>query len=928
MELRLTTFAGNAELKKINYHVVFSTELSADDIDQFFLRSLNVALRLDEGVEWRGCLGNRAGLEDLGEKVRASIPINKRGPGKSSLRAGFASAAVPIEKVREVLAQSVFKDKTLTAIGLAEWNMMRWEGAGLAQKRDIMVQSNFVFTAAPNLAKYAEQRSRLEIDGFGGKLIDASDAHFYANESSRNRLGACNTWIKADLTFQGLRRAIDCFKERVFVGDVPPKVERVRNNRRKYIRSITIRRNDGSKLAEKWFDASLELNHDLVAIIGNQGSGKSALTDIIALCGASKTKGFSFLNVRRFRDRDGRAKHFAARLTWEDDTSVAVSLDADGDPDAVERVRYVPQEFFHDVTNENEVTPDGSFYGEITKAIFSHIPMADRIGAASFSDLVENRTAAIDVQCAALCDQMAALNRQIVGLEESSSASAIAKLESALSERRLKVESLRASPPQEVSPPTAATAETAEVERLRAAELELREQKARKEVEHGEVRKRQAAIERAMTSLGTAERQARGALAKIEQDLASAGVELNISAAFRVALDTSVLSARLEAEGATLGKIQGSLDREREDGIAGKLARISAQREQQERALEAADAAYQAYLTRRAQWEDQLRSLEGDAEAPAPESAKGLRRRLEQMRVDVPQRLAELREQRRALCKEIFEARASLASVYAGLTEPVRTHIASNPLIRERYQLTFDVVLNESGLADRLFGCVGQSTGTFAGVQLGQDRLRKLIEVANFRTADDALSFAETLLDNLSRNHRHDPPSLIELRALLKKGVELTEVYDLIFSLEYVKPAFALALGGKPMRRLSPGERGILLLVFYLVVDCGDEPLIIDQPEGNLNNQSIVDNLVPVFMAAKARRQILLVTHNPNLAVVCDAEQVIHCQIDQEDGNAVMYRAGALENPMFNQLSLDLLEGTARAFTVRKHTYEQSSGRL
>ena len=50
---------------------------------------------------------------------------------------------------------------------------------------------------------------------------------------------------------------------------------------------------------------------------------------------------------------------------------------------------------------------------------------------------------------------------------------------------------------------------------------------------------------------------------------------------------------------------------------------------------------------------------------------------------------------------------------------------------------------------------------------------------------------------------------------------------------------------------LSPGERGILLLVFYLVIDRGDEPLIIDQPEGNLNNQSIVDNLVPVFVAAK-----------------------------------------------------------------------------
>ena len=77
-------------------------------------------------------------------------------------------------------------------------------------------------------------------------------------------------------------------------------------------------------------------------------------------------------------------------------------------------------------------------------------------------------------------------------------------------------------------------------------------------------------------------------------------------------------------------------------------------------------------------------------------------------------------------------------------------------------------------------------------------------------------------------------------------------------------------------------------------------------------------NVVPVFLAAKERRQVIIVTHNPNLAVVCDAEQIVHCRLDIHDGYRLRYESGALENPKFNQLSLDVLEGTAQAFEARR----------
>ena len=120
---------------------------------------------------------------------------------------------------------------------------------------------------------------------------------------------------------------------------------------------------------------------------------------------------------------------------------------------------------------------------------------------------------------------------------------------------------------------------------------------------------------------------------------------------------------------------------------------------------------------------------------------------------------------------------------------------------------------------------------------------------------------------------------------------------------------------------LSPGERGTLLLVFHLLIDKGDTPLIMDQPEGNLDNHTIAKVLVDSIKEARQHRQLFIVTHNPNLAVVCDADQVIHSSIDKEHGNAITYASGSLENPKMNQYVTDVLEGTLWAFNVRSDKY-------
>lgn len=64
-----------------------------------------------------------------------------------------------------------------------------------------------------------------------------------------------------------------------------------------------------------------------------------------------------------------------------------------------------------------------------------------------------------------------------------------------------------------------------------------------------------------------------------------------------------------------------------------------------------------------------------------------------------------------------------------------------------------------------------------------------------------------------------------------------------------------------------------------------------------------------------------MVTHSPNIAVVCDAEQIIHAHIDRSAGNKVIYTMGSIELPTINRYLVDVLEGTRPAFDNRDAKY-------
>ena len=108
-------------------------------------------------------------------------------------------------------------------------------------------------------------------------LIICSDNHNPKNYTTKEIL-----WIKADPTFEGLIQCIYQPTERVFIGSIPPKLDKVEKNKRTYIESVSVAKTTNSKnTLENWFDFNIPINSGLTAIIGNKGSGKSALSDIV-----------------------------------------------------------------------------------------------------------------------------------------------------------------------------------------------------------------------------------------------------------------------------------------------------------------------------------------------------------------------------------------------------------------------------------------------------------------------------------------------------------------------------------------------------------------------------------------------------------------------------------------------------------------------
>lgn len=307
VEFRVDRFGGHDKFKRINYHVIFSDELDPEIIEQQFLNSLSSSYTLSPHyvgqVNWHGTYTRRS-LEDLGHAIINSVPEEERSRYGTALQEGFNNLNVSLDMLKERLENSYVKGKFLTGVGKAEWSDFHWNDNSIAEKKTIINDVDFVFTAAESPESYFQALKSLKDQGVHSRLLDCSDSHKLSDSPEKDRLGNCFTWIKADTTFEGLRQALYEFDSRVLISTNKPvePVYQIQNTTININSSTVIRsKSDNETDREDPFcfagNYEIEFSPFFTCVIGGRGSGKSTL---LGMMGKKANPEFEFFPNRRF----------------------------------------------------------------------------------------------------------------------------------------------------------------------------------------------------------------------------------------------------------------------------------------------------------------------------------------------------------------------------------------------------------------------------------------------------------------------------------------------------------------------------------------------------------------------------------------------------------------------------------------------------
>lgn len=933
IELRLA-----APKCRLNAHVIFSN-LASDQTLQDFKSGLELALsgrRLSNEalIEWA-----RASTEDK-LNVHGFKKIEVDADDALALRAGAMTAELDCEsykksirKVPDGLAVGFMPYDTHDGLEQVQWKdhytyfIDLFQSSPIFECRDEDKCGAFVGERTPGNEKWLAKFQKA-LGDVPRLAVSGSDAHrFVGVKNDNNKRGYGDfpsgraTWIKADPTFLGLLQAIKEPARRSYIGACPPKLMEVEGNKTFYIDRVAIQRLATKAKVGKWLDGcSLLLNPDLVAIIGNKGSGKSALADVIALLGNSRQKlHFSFLKRDRFLGKSGEpARQFVGQLHWRDKSHAECNLADDPSPDAVEMVRYIPQGHFEELCNAHVSGRSDAFERELRGVIFDHADESIRLGALDFDQLIEQQEISFRDQLGELRKDLAKVNLQIASIEEQLNPTVKRSLKELLTQKQKQIDEHKKAPPPEVKKPSETLtpeqqAVVGDLEKIANELAQLEGRATQHAASSTSIARKQKAVQNLKERLRLLER----AYSQFTEDLAKDFESLGLS---------PKNLAELKVYPQPLDKVAQNLPEERKQLEAAmakdseiKAALLAKQAERKAK-LDAPQLAYQAYLKLLGDWTAKLAELIGSPKSP--ETLEGLRARVEQVE-KLPDELKLTKKRRLELSGQIFDVLEDLRQARASLFKPVQDLIQANALIREFYKLQFQATLGGSAdsIANSLFVLVKQNSGEFRGPDESIAAVKGIADEYDFSVRTGILGFVTALVERIEVASKGDEPQNVGVANALRKEKTANEVYDLLFGLSFLVPRYSLLFQDTQIEQLSPGQRGALLLIFYLLVDKGRNPIILDQPEENLDNETVVSLLVPVLSEAKRKRQIIMVTHNPNLAVYCDAEQVIHSTFNRKGSCAISYTSGSIEFPPINKHVVNVLEGTKDAFDNRGRKY-------
>lgn len=914
--------------QRLNVHLVLDPEVSPQTLKDV-LAVLKINLKDGDRSLSEECLVKHSRELGPDRLAKGSFDGKKVAADEEyALQVGWQTAMVTQESLRDAL--KVMGDRGLL--------LMPWDTYGGLLDIDWVAHYAEVrrFRTAADIFECKDEGNRLAFHGVKNTLNEKYFDNFWDSLDKKARLcvrgtdahsladygvfpSDMKTWIKTEPTFQGLRHAIKEPVFRSYIGDVPPKKAFVAANGRLFMDRLQISTKVGVNTEEKWFSGTdLKLNPDLVAIIGNKGSGKSGLAEVLALAGNSKAHDFfTFLVDNRFKSGSGhRAGAFEAKLTWRNGDVGQATLDQQAKADQPERVKYISQTYFEDLCNDHITGKSDRFSTEIRKVLFSHLDQADRGSHQNLEEYLASKEKPAHERIDGHRQALRKANAQLAELERQSGASHENELKEKLASKKLELGDLQAKKPIEVLKPAdadAAAALTAESQRLARIAEELAQLEVATTAADAA---RRGLVERRTTlssvgqRLSAFEQQA----AKTNEELLAELQKVNVTFQHVLKVETQgvVIRDALNATETELGKLAA----EQLERVAKQQVLVTERAGLQEQ-LDQPNRLYQEYTIQLTAWEKAVKALIGTANEA--ETMAFYESRLAEL-AQLPVRCKVLEDEQDKLVKVIHAELIAIAESRRPLFAVVEELVAGVPGVATELKVEFQsgLFFDRQAFVERFFALVKQNTGGFRGDDEGPAKLVALLRGIDFNDSENLAKGLRDIRATITAGAEQPGAALL---SILRTKVTAEQLYEQLFDLRQVEAKFSLSLAGTSIQQMSPGQRGALLLIFYLLVDTDPTPLILDQPEENLDNQTVYSMLVPIIQRAKERRQIVMVTHNANLAVCCDAEQIIHAEFDRGDQFALAYDSGAIESSELNRSVLNVLEGTIPAFDNRRDKY-------
>jgi len=846
---------------------------------------------------------------ELAELGRAFDP--QQIAGRGAIRAGANQFKITLPDLRQLFRDDVWLRKNcLVAVagGLGDGTSgLQEDDSFAAMRREIEAFAHIIFASTPSQRDFwlgkNPNADRSFIERTYGALkpcLHGSDAHRDGQVAAPDLDRYC--WIKGDQAFEALRQAVIEPEERVWLGAAPPAHS---------MPSVSIRRVHTTETP--WLENDhLELNAGLVAVIGARGSGKTALVEMIA-SGANAIG--TALGESSFLKRASSPVDYLGNarleLTWGDDLKTKAILrpprQGEVQERATEHACYLSQRFVERLCSSEGLATE--LRSEMERIVFDATDPTDRLETDSFKelagvllepirrrreelqsairsaseaivqeDLLHDRLPSLRKDCDALRKRTEKDRKELKSLlpkGKEKRARYLFQLEQACANAEAKVESLRRRH-----------------KTLDDLAKEIAHIRANTEPTHfADMRKRFASTELSDTDWS----------------------------AFRMIftgdVDAVLCQAKYVAEKSIAASIEGDpaspIDTTKAPLTEWPLKHLKAERDivKKEVGIDAEKRKkYESLQRAITQQETSLRRLEADIR-----DAEG-----------VDARRSHLIDSRRTQYAKVFDTLVEEEGTLDRLYTPLRSELVSTAgaLAKLKFVVQRRVDL-DAWVADgeRLLDL--RNATRFRGHGAIRNEAEQHLLPAWTRGAAEEVA---TAMDAFRTEYQQDLVNAMPASVPPEERRAWTQsVGAWLYGTTHVGIEYGIQYDGVAIEQLSPGTRGIVLLLLYLALDRQDlRPIIVDQPEENLDPNSVFEELVPHFREARKRRQVIVVTHNANLVVNTDADQVIVAKaVQTADGGlpTISYRSGSLENPNIRLSVCEILEGGERAFLERERRY-------